>query len=115
MRTAIALSIIVMSAFATGLFLSVPVYSDQTTDTAFSLLSTSVEPQIILANKSGYKGGHKGHGYRSWYGPGLLFYAGLYGGYYGGGTGTYQEGNKVCVWSGYEYSCYDSFTGGRLN
>ncbi|MBM4325542.1 MAG: hypothetical protein FJ118_00120 [Deltaproteobacteria bacterium] len=115
MRTSIALSVIVMTAFAAGLFLSVPVYSDQTVDTAFSLLSTSVEPQIILAHKSGYKG----HGYRSWYGPGLLFHGGLYGsgygGYYGGGTGTYQEGNKVCVWSGFEYNCYDSFTGGRLN
>ncbi|MEW6530422.1 MAG: hypothetical protein AB1473_06270 [Thermodesulfobacteriota bacterium] len=129
MRTAIALSVIAMSAFAVGLFVSVPAYSDQAmdtvvsplptsgdTDTAFSLLSTSVEPEVMLVHKKGYRG------YRSFYGPGLLFYGGLYGsGYpwYGSnyyqGPGTYQEGNKVCVWSGYDYSCYDSFSGNKLN
>jgi len=115
MRTAIALSVIAMSAFAAGLFLYVPAYADQIPDTAFSLLSTSVDPEVVLIHKKGFKGG-----YRSWYGPGLLFYGGLYGspwygGYYGGSPGTYQEGNKVCVWSGYDYSCYDSFSGNRLN
>ncbi|MEW6112988.1 MAG: hypothetical protein AB1664_12730, partial [Thermodesulfobacteriota bacterium] len=123
--------VIAMSAFAVGLFASVPAYSDQAmdtavspltasgdTDTAFSLLSTSVDPEVILVHKKGYKGGHGG--YRSWYGPGLLFYGGLYGypwygGYYGAGTGTYQEGNKVCVFSGYGYDCYDSFSGNKLN
>jgi hypothetical protein len=109
-----------MSAFAAGLFLSVPGYSDQTTDTAFSLLSTSVDPEVILIHKKSFKGGHGG--YRSFYGPGLLFYGGLYGygypwygGYYGAGTGTYQQGNQVCVWSGYGYDCYDSFSGNKLN
>jgi hypothetical protein len=33
--------------------------------------------------------------------------ASLYGGYYAGcGEGCYQEGNKTCMWNGYNYRCY---------
>jgi hypothetical protein len=57
-------------------------------------------------------GGFRGHGFAR----GLRFrpflfsgiYGGsLYGGYYAGcGEGCYQEGNKTCVWNGYNYRCY---------
>lgn len=36
-----------------------------------------------------------------------IYGASLYGGYYAGcGEGCYQEGNKTCVWNGYNYRCY---------
>ena len=38
---------------------------------------------------------------------GGFYGAGLYGGYYAGcGEGCYQEGDKTCVWNGYNYRCY---------
>jgi hypothetical protein len=44
---------------------------------------------------------------------GGIYGASLYGGYYAGcGEGCYQEGNKTCVWSGYNYRCY--VTGGEI-
>jgi len=51
-----------------------------------------------------------GHGFHG--GLGLGFYGPLYGGYYGGyydqlQSGTRTEPNRTCVWSGYEWNCYN--------
>ncbi len=40
---------------------------------------------------------------------GGIYSASSYGDYYAGcGEGCYQEGNKTCIWNGYNYRCYVS-------
>lgn len=54
--------------------------------------------------------------FRAYVGPGWGYgpygygpYSGYYGPYYGGdGYGYYTEGDKTCVWNGYEYTCYNT-------
>ena len=69
-----------------------------------SLLSTFAVSGVSVVPVHGH-GGWGGHG--GWYGRG--FYGGWGPGYNVNppvDNGTYQNGNKTCVWNGYKYQCY---------
>lgn len=77
-----------------------------------SVISPGSSIPVQLVRRGGgmghsFRGGHVGrfHGlHRGVFYVGRGYYP--YADYYGCGEGCYQEGNKTCVWNGYNYRCY---------
>ena len=100
--TPVVFMAVIVALLAFGLFVTTYAYAGQV-----SLLSTLAVSGVSVVPVHGVGGGHGG-GHGGWYGRG----------YYGGwgssdyylnspsDTGTYQNGNKTCVWNGYKWKCY---------
>ncbi len=119
MRALFIMLAVGMTALLSSVVLSGPVYADQISVNTFATLGAGVgqhSPEIMLVKRGGaafYGGiGPYGFGYGrgGFYGgfyPGGSLYLGPYSDYgFNDGEGYYTEGNKTCVWNGYEYSCY---------
>lgn len=70
--------------------------------------SGSIPVQLV---KHGYGGGAYFGGGGIYFGQGAYgggwdWYNGSYSNYPYGGQGYYEQGNKTCVWNGYQYTCY---------
>jgi hypothetical protein len=122
MKTMPTLLVVFLGALVVVMAHAGPTYAQQAT---VAVTSTGPAVDSVVGMESTVpvqlvrRGGHilrassfRGSGFvrRNRFRPFLFsgFYgAGLYGGYYAGcGEGCYQEGNKTCVWNGYNYRCY---------
>lgn len=112
-----------ITAVLTGAILLAPAYADQNHSNTFSLLGASAgnstvdSPLFLQVRRGGgghaafmHGGGH--HGHRG------AFFGGIYLGYpylyspdwdYSSGEGYYTQGNQVCEWNGYEYTCFRAY------
>ena len=118
---------IILAIGTMGVVLSGPVYADQNIGTTFSLLGATTaqanadSPLFLLAKRGGGGRGmafHKGQGHHrghrgAFFGGFALgipygYYSWPYGDY-SVGEGYYTEGNKVCEWNGYEYTCFRAY------
>jgi len=124
MRRIATLAVVFLGALVVVMAHTGPTYAQQTTVTVTSArpavdsvvgAESTVPIQLIRRGGGGQAfraGGFRGHGFaRSHrFRPflfGGIYGASLYGGYWAGcGEGCYQEGNKTCVWNGFEYRCY---------
>jgi hypothetical protein len=123
MKSIAVLAAVFMGALVVVMAHAGPTYAQQTTVAVTSAgpavdsvvgAESTVPIQLIrrggggLAFRSGMRssGFARHHRFRPFLSSGI-YSASLYGGYYAGcGEGCYQEGNKTCVWNGYNYRCY---------
>ncbi len=123
MKSIAALAAVFLGALVVVMAHAGPTYAQQTTVAVTSAgpavdsvvgAESTVPIQLIrrggggLAFRSGMRssGFARHHRFRPFLFSGI-YGASLYGGYYAGcGEGCYQEGNKTCVWNGYNYRCY---------
>jgi hypothetical protein len=120
MNSIALLAVIVFGALVAVMAHGGPTYAQQTNSaltnsgTAVdSVISTGSAAPVQLVRRGGGMG-HSFHGGRArgfrHFGLGGFFLGGYYpyySGYYAGcGEGCYEEGNKTCVWNGYNYRCY---------
>ena len=113
------LAAVVLGTLAVFMAYGSPVYAQQSTPTVTntgsatdSVVGTDYTIPVQLVRRGGsghaFRAGRVGrfHHFRR----GALFVGGYYsyGGsdYVGCGEGCYQEGNKTCIWNGYNYRCY---------
>jgi hypothetical protein len=111
MRTTTILALGLVAALMATTIISLPASAQPVYSNDFTLLSTSPGltgsdgPTILPVWVGHYHGGfHWGLGLGEYYAP--YDYNGYSPNYYGGGSGYYQEGNRTCVWNGYNYRCF---------
>jgi hypothetical protein len=123
MKSIAALAVVFLGALVVVMAHAGPTYAQQTTVAVTSsgpavdsvVGAQSTVPVQLIKRGGGHAfraGGFRGHGFGRSHRFRPFLYGGtygasLYGGYYAGcGEGCYQEGNKTCVWNGYNYRCY---------
>ena len=129
MKNIAALAVVFLGALVVAMAHAGPTYAQQTTAAVTSagpavdsvVGAESPVPVQLIKRGGGHAfraGGFRSHGFARGHRFRPFLYGGfygasLYGGYWAGcGEGCYQEGNKTCVWSGYDYRCY--VTGGEI-
>ncbi len=123
MKSIAALAVVFLGALVVVMAQAGPTYAQQTTVAVTSAgpavdsvvgAESTVPVQLVKRGGGGHafrsgmrsSGFARSHRFRPFLFSGI-YGASLYGGYYAGcGEGCYQEGNKTCVWNGYNYRCY---------
>ena len=116
MKNITLLAVIFLGALVVIMTHAGPTYAQQTT---LAVANPAAAVDSVIGSPSSVPvqlvrgGGHGGHGrvfhggFRRGFVGGGIYLPYAYGGDYGGcGEGCYQEGDKTCVWNGYNYRCY---------